>query len=173
VNELIDPGWFESLATVVLLVIGAAATYVLLKGADWLVEGASGLAYRLGMPKVIVGATIVSLGTTSPEAAVSVMAEEYRSIRTSILARWEQRRNLVHLITSASPQEGKTLTSLNLGLIFPELVRCGSAICQGSAWRAVPDSWTNRWRRRCATRWADCSARERPALCWCCYPATC
>jgi len=51
----------------------------------------------------------------------SVMAEEYRSIRTSILARWEQRRNLVHLITSASPQEGKTITSLNLGLIFAEL----------------------------------------------------
>ncbi len=51
----------------------------------------------------------------------NVMSEEYRAIRTSILARWEQRRNLVHLITSATPQEGKTITSLNLGLIFAEL----------------------------------------------------
>ena len=58
----------------VLLLITAAAMTALIKGADWLVEGASGLAYRMGMPKVIVGATIVSLGTTSPEAAVSVMA---------------------------------------------------------------------------------------------------
>jgi len=50
------------------------AIAVLGKGADWLVDGASGLAYRLGISKVIVGATIVSLGTTSPECAVSVMA---------------------------------------------------------------------------------------------------
>ncbi len=51
----------------------------------------------------------------------SLMAEEYRAIRTSLLARWEHRRKLVHTITSATPQEGKTLTSLNLGLSFAEL----------------------------------------------------
>ncbi len=51
----------------------------------------------------------------------SVMAEEYRSIRTSILARWKNQRRLVHTITSATPQEGKTITSLNLGLSFSEL----------------------------------------------------
>lgn len=51
----------------------------------------------------------------------SIMAEEYRSIRTGILARWQQKRNLVHTITSATPQEGKTITSLNLGLSFSEL----------------------------------------------------
>ena len=57
-----------------LLLFGGAAVLLLAKGADWLVEGASGLAYRFGISKVIVGATIVSLGTTSPECAVSVMA---------------------------------------------------------------------------------------------------
>jgi len=46
----------------------------LIKGADWLVEGAAELAYKLGISKIIVGATVISLGTTSPEAAVSVMA---------------------------------------------------------------------------------------------------
>ena len=51
----------------------------------------------------------------------SLMAEEYRSIRTGILARWKHRSHLVHTITSATPQEGKTITSLNLGLIFAEL----------------------------------------------------
>ena len=61
-------GWY------LLLLIGAVATVILIKGADWLVEGASAIAYRFGMPKIIVGATIVSLGTTSPEAAVSVLA---------------------------------------------------------------------------------------------------
>jgi len=51
----------------------------------------------------------------------SQLAEEYRAIRTTLLARWEHRRNLVHTITSATPQEGKTITSLNLGLILAEL----------------------------------------------------
>ena len=54
-------------------------------------------------------------------APSSLMAEEYRAIRTGILARWEQRRHLTHTITSATPQEGKTITSLNLGLCFAEL----------------------------------------------------
>ncbi|HAI12584.1 MAG TPA: hypothetical protein DCM28_12830 [Phycisphaerales bacterium] len=51
----------------------------------------------------------------------SVIAEEYRSIRTGLLAKWENRRHLVHTITSATPQEGKTITSLNMGLIMAEL----------------------------------------------------
>ncbi len=51
----------------------------------------------------------------------SQLTEEYRAIRTTLLARWEHQRNLVHTITSATPQEGKTITSLNLGLTFAEL----------------------------------------------------
>ncbi len=47
---------------------------VLGKSADWLVSEAVVLSERSGMPKVIVGATIVSLGTTAPEVAVSVLA---------------------------------------------------------------------------------------------------
>jgi len=74
VEHLIPQSWFLGQSQLVLLVLGAIGLLVLGKGADWLVDGASGLAYRLGMSKVIVGATIVSLGTTSPEAAVSVMA---------------------------------------------------------------------------------------------------
>jgi cation:H+ antiporter len=47
---------------------------LLAKGADWLVEEAVTLSERSGIPKVIVGATVVSLGTTTPEAVVSVLA---------------------------------------------------------------------------------------------------
>lgn len=57
-----------------LLLVIVLSFVVLIKGADWLVEGAVEIAHRLGLPKIIIGATIVSLGTTSPEAAVSVMA---------------------------------------------------------------------------------------------------
>ena len=71
---LIPEAPFEALPTIVLLLIGAGALWVLSVGADWLVDGASHLAEQLGIPKVVVGATVVSLGTTAPECAVSVMA---------------------------------------------------------------------------------------------------
>ncbi len=66
--------WFLGQEQWLLLLIAAVAMVGVIKGADWLVDGAAGIASRLGMPKVIIGATIVSLGTTSPEAAVSVLA---------------------------------------------------------------------------------------------------
>jgi cation:H+ antiporter len=73
-EHLIPEVWFVGQPQWLLLVLTAIAVLALGKGADWLVEAASDVARRLGMPKVIVGATIVSLGTTSPECAVSVMA---------------------------------------------------------------------------------------------------
>ncbi len=54
------------------LIAGSLA--VLAKGADWLVKEAVVLSERSGLPKVVIGATVVSLGTTTPEAAVSVLA---------------------------------------------------------------------------------------------------
>ncbi len=54
-----------------LLVIGFV---LLVKGADWFVEGASGLAEKFGIPQLVIGLTIVAMGTSLPEAAVSVSA---------------------------------------------------------------------------------------------------
>ena len=48
--------------------------YVLGRAADWLVDEAVELSERSNIPKAVIGATIVSLGTTTPEAAVSVLA---------------------------------------------------------------------------------------------------
>jgi cation:H+ antiporter len=47
---------------------------VLSKGADWLIDAVVDVAKRTGLPHIIIGATIVSLGTTLPEAFVSVTA---------------------------------------------------------------------------------------------------
>lgn len=55
----------------VLLVIGFV---LLVKGADWFVEGASKLAEKFGIPQLVIGLTIVAMGTSLPEAAVSVSA---------------------------------------------------------------------------------------------------
>ncbi|MEM6333276.1 MAG: sodium:calcium antiporter [Planctomycetota bacterium] len=72
--SLLPSGWFAETHTAVLIVIAVVTMAMVIKGADWLVEGAAGVAGRLGMPQVMIGATIVSLGTTSPETAVSVLA---------------------------------------------------------------------------------------------------
>ena len=63
-----------TLSTPVLLLFSAFALLALVQSADILVDAACTLAKRLGVSPVIVGATIVSLGTTSPECAVSVLA---------------------------------------------------------------------------------------------------
>ena len=63
-----------NLHTIWLFVIIAITLYLLGKGADMLVEEAVTLSTRWGIPQTLIGATIVSLGTTTPEAAVSVFA---------------------------------------------------------------------------------------------------
>jgi cation:H+ antiporter len=73
-EHLIPEAWFIGLPQWALLLWCAGSLAVLVKGADWLVDGASGLAFKLGISKVIIGATVISLGTTAPECAVSVMA---------------------------------------------------------------------------------------------------
>ncbi|CUO95324.1 calcium/sodium antiporter [Clostridium disporicum] len=55
----------------ILLIIGF---FLLIKGADIFVDGASGISKKLGIPSVIVGLTIVSLGTSAPELAVSIVS---------------------------------------------------------------------------------------------------
>ena len=55
----------------VLLALGFV---MLAKGADWFVEGAAGIAMRFGIPQLVIGLTIVAMGTSAPEAAVSIAA---------------------------------------------------------------------------------------------------
>lgn len=59
---------------------------LLVKGADWFVEGAAGIAKKLGIPQLIIGLTIVAMGTSMPEAAVSITAalQENAGITTEI-----------------------------------------------------------------------------------------
>ena len=59
------------LIQVVLLAVGFA---MLVKGADWFVDGSSAVARRFGIPQLVIGLTIVAMGTSAPEAAVSITA---------------------------------------------------------------------------------------------------
>ena len=56
------------LKAIILFAIGLV---LLIKGGDWFVDGATGIAKRFNLPDIVVGATVVSIGTTLPEVMVS------------------------------------------------------------------------------------------------------
>ena len=58
----------EMLWSVLLFAVGLV---LLIKGGDWFVDGATGIAKRFNLPDIVVGATVVSIGTTLPEVMVS------------------------------------------------------------------------------------------------------
>ncbi len=59
------------LIPIVMLIVGFV---LLIKGGDWFVDGATGIARRFHLPEVLIGATVVSIGTTLPEVMVSAGA---------------------------------------------------------------------------------------------------
>ena len=67
-------GWsavWQIVFQAIILVVGFV---FLVKGADWFVDGAASIATKFGIPQLIIGLTIVALGTSAPEAAVSITA---------------------------------------------------------------------------------------------------
>ncbi|MBQ4065608.1 MAG: calcium/sodium antiporter [Clostridia bacterium] len=75
---MLDPvlAWYNGLTdglwgSLLLFILGAI---LLIKGGDWFVDSAVGIAKRFKVPEIIIGATVVSIGTTLPEVMVSVTA---------------------------------------------------------------------------------------------------
>ena len=58
----------EMTIAVLLFILGLV---LLIKGGDWFVDGATGIAHRFHVPELLIGATVVSIGTTLPEVMVS------------------------------------------------------------------------------------------------------
>lgn len=56
------------LIPILLFILGLV---LLIKGGDWFVDGATGIAHRFHIPEILIGATVVSIGTTLPEVMVS------------------------------------------------------------------------------------------------------
>lgn len=69
------------LISVLLLLLGFA---MLVKGADWFVDGAAGIAGKLKIPELVVGLTVVAFGTSVPELAVSVSSAIKDSVELTI-----------------------------------------------------------------------------------------
>ena len=56
------------ITSIILFLVGLV---LLIKGGDWFVDGATGIAHKFHVPDLLIGATIVSIGTTLPEVMVS------------------------------------------------------------------------------------------------------
>ena len=68
--------WYGSLTDTLWgsLLLFAVGVVLLIKGGDWFVDSAVGIAKRFRVPEIIIGATVVSIGTTLPEVMVSTTA---------------------------------------------------------------------------------------------------
>ena len=53
------------------LILFLVGLVLLIKGGDWFVDGATGIAHKFHVPDLLIGATVVSIGTTLPEVMVS------------------------------------------------------------------------------------------------------
>ena len=68
--------WYNGLTDSLIgsLLLFAVGLVLLIKGGDWFVDSATGIAKRFRVPEIIIGATVVSIGTTLPEVMVSATA---------------------------------------------------------------------------------------------------
>lgn len=73
---------------VIQVLILIAGFLLLVKGADWFVDGAASLAERMGIPQLVVGLTIVAMGTSMPEAAVSIASALKNNPEIAIGTSW-------------------------------------------------------------------------------------
>lgn len=65
---------FDITSIVIAVILFLVGFVLLIKGGDWFVDGASSIAERFKVPEIIIGATVVSIGTTLPEVMVSAQA---------------------------------------------------------------------------------------------------
>lgn len=77
IEELLTNPWLASLAIVIGFVL-------LLKGADWLVDGASSVAKRMGVSTLVIGLTVVAFGTSMPEFVVNMVAASAHNTEIAI-----------------------------------------------------------------------------------------
>lgn len=79
--DFIDPYLNHGWLLAVLLVVGFV---LLVKGADWLVDGASAVAKQLGVSDLIIGLTVVAFGTSMPEFVVNMISASQDSTELAI-----------------------------------------------------------------------------------------
>jgi len=85
---------------------------------------------------IVIPSPHMGVGHYIPQVVVhhdrgSIITEQYRAIRLQILARCRNRKLQTHVITSSAPDEGKTLTAINLAMAFAELQNKRTLLIEG------------------------------------------
>ncbi len=125
---------------ILLLAVGFV---LLIKGGDWFVDGATGIARRFHLPELLIGATVVSIGTTLPEVMVSAGAAfqgsgsiAYGNAIGSIICN----ASLIAAITIAIKPGPAARKSMVLPVAFffgSAAIYCGTAYLTGSFSRVI------------------------------------
>ena len=124
-----------------LLVVGFV---LLMKGADWFVEGASKIADRFGIPQLVIGLTIVAMGTSLPEAAVSISAALKGSAEITIgnvvgsnILNVLVILGLASVICSIPVQKSTVKYEIPFTIVVTALLEIGRASCRERVWLKV------------------------------------
>jgi len=79
---------------IILIIMFAVGLVLIVKGADWLTEGASSIARRFRISSLVIGLTIVALGTSMPEMVVSLFSKTSMAINATGNQKNRNRSNL-------------------------------------------------------------------------------
>ena len=125
------------------VILFAIGLFLLIKGGDWFVDGATGIARRFKIPEIIVGATVVSIGTTLPEVMVSATGAlagqgsmAYGNAIGSIICN----TSLIAAITLAikpGPVDPKALKMPVIFFFFSAVIYCVAAYFMGEFTRPL------------------------------------
>ena len=131
----------EILIALLLLVAGFV---LLIKGADFFVDGSSSVAKRLRVPSMIIGLTIVAMGTSLPECAVSVTAS--LSNNNALAVSNVVGSNIFNLMVVCGVCTLFVPLAVSVDTLkkeFPFSIICAVSSCY--IWKAWNDSWQGRW----------------------------
>ncbi len=124
---------------IVLIVVGFV---LLVKGADWFVEGAAGLAGKMRIPALVIGLTVVAFGTSFPELAVSVTGAIQKS--TDIAIGNVVGSNIVNILlilgTSALIRK-LPVQKVSMWLDIPVLLLASALLVGLGAWGRAIEWW--------------------------------
>ena len=115
-----------------LLVVGLA---LLVKGADWLVDGSAGIARKLKISPLVIGLTVVAFGTSAPELAVSVTSAIKHSTDIAVgNVVGSNIANILLILGLSALMRRLTVQKSSLFLDFPVLIGSGALLIAFGLW---------------------------------------
>lgn len=126
---------------IILFLIGFV---LLIKGGDWFVDGAVGIAHRYHIPEILIGATVVSIGTTIPEVMVSSIAAAVGQSQTaygnaigSIICNTALIAAITIAARASADVDTRTFKTPVIFFFIAALLYCGVAYTTGYFSRAI------------------------------------